>query len=63
MAFEDGFGSTLGSFLVTLGSVWISVGDFGSVDGDFAMIVESVWVCEGPFSKNTHFPPQISMIL
>ena len=29
-------------FGVTLGSVWVSVGDFGSVDGDFAMIVGSL---------------------
>ena len=48
--------SLWGHFGVTLGSVWVSVGDFGSVVGYFAMIVESLWVYEGPFSKNTHFP-------
>ena len=41
---------------ISLGSVWVSVGDFGSLDGRFAMIVESLWVCEGAFSKNTPFP-------
>ena len=37
-------GSVLGQFRVSLGSVWVSVGDFGSLDGHFAMIVESLWV-------------------
>ena len=46
-------------FGVSLGSVWVSVGDFGSVDGYFAMIVESLWVYEGPFSKNTHFADRL----
>ena len=50
-------GSLLHDFGISLGSVWVSVGDFGSLDGHFAMIVESLWVYEGPFSKNTHFPP------
>ena len=45
-----------GHFGVTLGSVWVSAGDFGSGDGNFAMIVEALWVYEGAFSKNTHFP-------
>ena len=48
-------GPCWGHFGISLGSVWVSMGDFGSVVGDSAMIVESVWVCEGPFSKNTHF--------
>ena len=43
-------------FGISLGSVWVSAGDFGSLDGRFAMIVESIWVYEGLFSKNTHFP-------
>ena len=46
-------------FGISLGSVWVSVGDFGSLDGHFAMIVESLWVYEGPFSKKHSFPPQI----
>ena len=29
---------------VTLGSVWVSVGDSGSLDGHFTIIVESLWV-------------------
>ena len=41
-------GVTLGSlwdyFGISLGSVWVSVGDFGSLAGHFAMIVESFWV-------------------
>ena len=41
---------------MSLGSVWVSVGDFGSLDGHLAMIVESLWVYEGSFSKNIHFP-------
>ena len=41
---------------MSLGSVWVSVGDFGSLDGHFAMIVESPWVYDGPLSNNTHFP-------
>ena len=45
-----------GYFEISLGSVWVSVGDFGSLDGCFAMIVKSLWVYEGQFSKNTHFP-------
>ena len=44
-------------FGISLGSVWVSVGDFGSLDGRFAMIVESLWVYEGRFSKNTHIFP------
>ena len=48
--------SLLGHFGISLGSVWVSVGDFGSLDGRFVKIVESLWVYEGPFSKNTHFP-------
>ena len=81
LAFDGGFGSTLGSLWehlrhmeVTLGPLWghfgvslapvlVSVGDFGSLDGHFAIIVEPLWVYEGTFSKNAHFPPQISMIL
>ena len=43
-------------FGVSLGSVWVSVGDFASLDGHFAIIVESLWVYEGPFLKNTRFP-------
>ena len=53
-------GVALGSlwryFGISLGSVWVSVGDFGSLDGRFAMIVESVWLYQGSFSKNTYFP-------
>ena len=49
-------GVTLGPFwdhfAISLGSVWVSVGDFGSVDSYFAMI----WVYEGPFSNNTDDP-------
>ena len=48
--------SFLGHFGVSLGSVWVSVGDVGSLDGHFAIIVESLWVREGPFSKNIQFP-------
>ena len=55
--------STLGplwdQFGVTLGSVWVSVGDFGSLDGHFAMIVESLW---SAFKKHA-FSLQILMIL
>ena len=47
------FGVTLrslgGDFGVTLGSVWISVGDFMSPDGYFAMIVKPPWVYEVRF--------------
>ena len=50
-------GPLWGHFGVTLGSVWVSVGDFASLDGHFTIIVESLWVYKGPFSKNTHFPP------
>ena len=51
-------GATLGLlwayFGISLGSLWVSVGEFGSLDGYFAMIVESLWVYEAPFSnKNT----------
>ena len=46
-------GSLWGDFGISLGSVWVSVGDFGSLDGHFAMIVESLW---SVFKKNTHFP-------
>ena len=49
-------GSLWGYFGVSLGLVWVSVGDFGSLDGYSAKIAESLWVYEGPFSKNTHFP-------
>ena len=53
-------GVTLGPlwdhFGVSLGSAWVSVGDFVSLDGHFAIIVESLWLYEGPFSKNIHFP-------
>ena len=35
-------GSLWGYFGISLGSVWVSVGDFGSLDGRFAMIVESL---------------------
>ena len=49
-------GSLWGYFDVSLGSVWVSVGDFGSLDGHFTIIVGSLWVYESPFSKNTHFP-------
>ena len=49
----DHFGVIFG---VTLGSVWVSVGDFGSLDSHFTIIVESHWVYKGPFSKNIHFP-------
>ena len=54
--FGGTLGSGLGQFGVSLGSVWVSVGEFGSLDGHFAMIVKSLWVYEGPFSKNIHFP-------
>ena len=50
------WGSIWGYFGVSLGSVWVSVGDFGSLDGYFAKVVESLWVYEGPFSKHTHLP-------
>ena len=40
-AYEGAFGVTLGLFGNSLGSVWVSVGDFGSLDGRFAMIFES----------------------
>ena len=36
-------GSLWAYFGISLGSIWISVGDFGSLDGHFAMIVESLW--------------------
>ena len=53
-------GVTLGSrwdyFGVSLGSVWVSVGDFGSLVGYFAMIIEPFWIYEAPFSKSTSFP-------
>ena len=52
-------GLTLGpsDFGVTLGSVWVSVGDFGSLDGHFAMIVESFsGICRSVFQS---FSPQI----
>ena len=42
-----------GHFEATLGTVWVSVGDFASLDGHFAIIVESLWLYEGPFSKNS----------
>ncbi len=48
---------------MSLGSVWVSVGDFGSLDGHFAMIVESLWIHEGPFSKNTHFPTDFNDLI
>ena len=53
-------GSLWAYFGISVGSVWVSVGDFGSLDGHFAMIVESLWVYEGPFSKNIHFPHRCS---
>ena len=49
-------GSLWGYFGVSLGAVWVSMGDFVSLDGYVAMIVESLWVYEGPLSTNTHFP-------
>ena len=55
--------SLWGQFGVSSAPVFVSVGDFGSLDGHFTIIVESLWVCKGPFSKNTHFPPHILMIL
>ena len=60
--FGGTFGSVWGQVWVSLGSVWVSVGDFGSLDGHFAIIVDSLWVYEGPLSKNIH-PPHILMIL
>ena len=54
------FGCTLGSLWgqvwVSLGSVWVSVGDFGSLDGHFAITVDSLWVYDGPLSKTLIFP-------
>ena len=44
------------AFGITLGSVWVSVGDFGSLDGHFTVIVESLWVYESPFQKTFIFP-------
>ena len=38
------FGSFLGDFGSSLGSIWVSVGEFVSLDGHFAMIVELPWV-------------------
>ena len=52
-----------GHFGISLGSVWVSVGDFGSLDGHFAIIVESLWVYEGPFSRKYSSSPLVSMIL
>ena len=37
-------GSFLGDFGGSLGSIWVSVGEFVSLDGHFAMIVDSLWV-------------------
>ena len=54
---EVTLGSLWAYFRISLGSVWVSVGDFGSLDGRFAMIVESLWVYEGPFSKKTLIIP------
>ena len=34
-------GSLWGDFGISLGSVWVSVGDFGSLEDHFAIIVES----------------------
>ena len=45
-----------GYFGVSLGSVWVSMGDFVSLDDYVAMVVESLWVYEGLVSKNIHFP-------
>ena len=60
---EVTLGPLWGHFGVSLAPVLVSAGDFGSLDGHFAIIVEPLWVYEGTFSKNSHFPPQISMIL
>ena len=54
---------TLGSLWGTLGPLWVYGGDCTSLWEHYGMIVESLWVYEGPFSKNIHFPLQISMIL
>ena len=48
-------GTVWGQFEISLGSVWVSVGDFGSLDGHFAITVDSLWVYEGPLSENIHF--------
>ena len=48
--------SLWGYFGVSLGSVWVSMGDFVSLDDYVAMVVESLWVYEGLVSKNTYFP-------
>ena len=60
-------GVTLGPlwdhFGVSLGSVWVSVGDFASLDGHFAIIVESPWVYKRSVSEKHSFSLQISMIL
>ena len=53
-------GSLCRYFGTSLGSVWVSVGDFGSLDGRFVMIVKSLWVYEGPLSKKTHFPTDLN---
>ena len=37
-------GSFWSDFGGSLGSVWVSVGDFVSLDGHFALMVESLWV-------------------
>ena len=53
------YGVTLGSlwgyFGVSLGSVWVSTGDFVSLDDYVAMVVESPWVYEGLVSKKAGF--------
>ena len=60
-------GVTLGPFwdyfAISLGSVWVSVGDFVSLDGHFAIIVESPWVYKRSVSEKHSFSRQISMIL
>ena len=60
-------GVTLGPlwdrFGISLGSFWVSVGDFASLDGHFAIIVESPWVYKRSVSEKHLFSQQISMIL
>ena len=50
-------------FGISLGSVWVSVGDFASLDDHFAIIVDSPWVYKRSVSEKHSFSLQISMIL
>ena len=48
---------------MSLGSVWVSVGEFGSLDCHFAIIVELLWVHLKSIFKKDSFHTQILMIL